>query len=385
MSAIPNTAVPLCDTQASYHSLKAEIEAAVTRVLTSGQAILGPEVAAFEREVAEYCGVKHAVGCSSGSDALLLALAALGVDAGDEVIIPPFTFFATAGAVCRIGATPVFADIDPETFNLDPEDVAQRITPRTRAIIPVHLFGQCADMEPIQRLAESRGLAVIEDACQSFGADYHGSKAGALGDFGCFSFYPTKTLGAFGDGGMVVTNDADAARRMATLRVHGMEPKYEHRLLGWNARLDAIHAAMLRVKLPQVDQYISRRRAAAARYDDLISECELDGVFQRPIESGLGRHTYNQYVVRVAGGYRDEVVRHLKSRQIGCEVYYPKALHLQECLWNLGYVAGDFPVSEEACRSVLALPMFPEISAEQQRRVISECASCMAKSLAAAA
>lgn len=375
MSSNSTRAVPLCDTQASYQSLKDKIDAAVARTLASGQAILGPEVAALEREVAEYCGVQFAVGCSSGSDAILLALAALGIDAGDEVILPPFTFFATAGAVCRTGATPVFADIEPESFNLDPEAIASKITSRTRAIIPVHLFGQCADLEPIRRLAERHHLAIIEDACQAFGADYQGEMAGSIGDIGCFSFYPTKTLGTFGDGGMVVTNDARSSRRIAALRVHGMDPRYHHHLLGWNARLDALHAAILRVKLPHVESWIATRQSIAQRYDDLIEEYGLDGLLQKPLPQGHGRHTFSQYVVRVAGGMRDGLMQHLKSNQIGCEVYYPRPLHLQECLWNLGYAEGDFPVSEEASASVLALPIYPELTPEQQRRVISESAA----------
>lgn len=378
-------AVPLCDTQASYRGLKDKIDNAVARTLGSGQAILGPEVAALEKEVADYCGVKYAIGCSSGSDALLLALVALGIDAGDEVILPPFTFFATAGAVCRTGATPVFADIDPETFNLDAEQVALKITSRTRAIVPVHLFGQCCDMAPLRRLARARNLPIIEDACQSFGADYQGTKAGALGDCACFSFYPTKTLGAFGDGGMVVTNDSGQARRMAALRVHGMARKYHHHLMGWNARLDAVQAALLRVKLPYVDEWITARIRAADRYDALIDEYGLDELVQKPMREELGRHTFNQYVVRVVGNMRDSLMQYLQTQRIGCEVYYPRPLHLQECLWNLGYAEGDFPVSEEASRCVLALPMFPEITAEQQRHVIRTCAGHMLQQTSVAA
>lgn len=367
-------AVPLCDIQASFQRFQPEIETALSRVLASGQVILGPEVAALEEEVAEYCGVRHAVGCSSGSDALLLALAGLGIGAGDEVIMPTFTFFATAGAVRRLGAWPVFVDIDPLTFNIDPGRIEERITDKTKAIIPVHLFGQCADMAPLREIADRYGLALIEDAAQAFGADDRERKAGSIGAAGCFSFYPTKTLGTFGDGGMVVTNDSGYAQRMANLRVHGMETRYHHTSLGWNARLDALHAAILRVKLPHVEGDIARRREAARRYRDLIVDQRLDDFLDRPVERFVARHTFNQYVVKVANGRRDSLMNHFKANGIGCEVYYPRPLHLQECLADLGHREGDFPVSEEMSRCVLALPIFPEITADQQAQVV-ECAA----------
>jgi len=367
--------VPLCDLQAQYRELRAEIEARVTGVLASGQVILGPEVAALEDEIAQYCGVAHGIGCSSGSDALLLALQALELGPGDEVVLPPFTFFATAGAVCRTGARPVFADIDPETWNLDPQKVEAALTPRTRAILVVHLFGQCAEMEPLWRLAERHDLILVEDAAQALGSEYQGKRAGSLGSLGCFSFYPSKNLGAYGDAGMVVTNDAEWAARMACLRVHGMEPKYYHRHLGWNARLDALQAAVLRVKLPHLDRWIEARQAAARRYDGLLDEYRLGGALSRPVVAPERRHTFNQYVVTVAGGQRDGLVRHLRADGIGCEIYYPVPLHLQECLSFLGHCEGDFPVSESASRSVLALPMYPELTAEQQRRVVQSCAA----------
>ena len=366
--------VPLCDLQAQYRLLQPELEARVAQVLASGQVILGPEVAALEEEVARYCGVAHAVGCGSGSDALLLALSALDLGPGDEVILPPFTFFATAGAICRTGARPVFVDIDPDTWNLDPHQVENKITSRTRAILLVHLFGQCADMEPLWRRAERHDILLIEDAAQALGAEYQGKRAGSLGSLGCFSFYPTKNLGAYGDAGMVVTNDPAWAARMACLRVHGMEPKYYHKYLGWNARLDAVQAAILRVKLPHLDRWIEARRAAAARYDALLDEYHLGGFLARPVVRPQRLHTFNQYVVRVANGQRDGLVRHLKSENIGCEIYYPMPLHLQESLAHLGYGEGDFPASEGASRSVLALPMYPELTAEQQRRVVQSCA-----------
>ena len=366
--------VPLCDLQAQYRPLQRDIEARVAQVLASGQVILGPEVAALEAEVAQYCGVAHAVGCASGSDALLLALEALDLGPGDEVLLPPFTFFATAGAICRTGARPVFVDIDPDTWNIDPHQLENKVTPRTRAVLPVHLFGQCADMEPLWRVAERHNLIVIEDAAQALGSEYQGKRAGSLGGLGCFSFYPTKNLGAYGDAGMVVTNDAAWAARMACLRTHGMEPKYFHKYLGWNARLDAVQAAILRVKLPHLDRWIESRRAAARRYDALLDEYHLGDFLTRPAVRPQRLHTFNQYVVRVANGQRDGLARHLKSEGIGYEIYYPVPLHLQECLAFLGHREGDFPASESACRSVLALPMYPELTAEQQRRVIQTCA-----------
>ncbi len=368
-------AVPLCDLQAQYRELRPEIEAAVLRVLASGQAILGPEVAALEREVADYCGAAHAVGCGSGTDALSLALHGLGVGPGDEVILPPFTFFATAGSVVRTGARPVFADIGPETFNIDPAAVERAVTPRTKAVMPVHLYGQCCDMEALWRVAERHGLPIIEDAAQAFGSDYQGKRAGTLGAVACLSFYPTKNLGTYGDAGMVVTNDPEWADRMATLRVHGMKPKYHHPILGWNARIDALHAAILRVKLPHVEAWIGRRQAAAARYDDLIADRGLDGFLTRPVRRPDRRHTFNQYVCRVAGGRRDALVKHFQAEKIGCEVYYPVPLHLQGCLRHLGHRPGEFPVSEAACREVIALPIFPEITPAQQERVVDAVAA----------
>jgi dTDP-4-amino-4,6-dideoxygalactose transaminase len=371
--------VPLCDIQAQYRELQPEFDAALARVLASGQVILGPEVAALEEEVARYCGVAYGVACGSGTDALSLALHALEIGPGDEVILPTFTFFATGGAVCRTGAKPVFVDIDPVTYNLDPCQVESKITPRTRAILPVHLFGQCADMDSLWNIAERHDLVIIEDAAQSLGAEYQGKRAGSLGGLACLSFYPTKNLGGFGDGGMVVTGDPGWAARMACLRVHGMEPKYHHKYLGWNARLDAMQAALLRVKLPHLDGRLEARQAAAKRYDGLIEEHHLGHFLRRPTVRPQRRHTFNQYVVRVAKGERDALVQWLKTERIGCEIYYPVPLHLQECLAHLGYRPGDFPASEEACGCVLALPMFPELTVEQQRRVIGSCAAFLRK------
>ncbi|MCC6417516.1 MAG: DegT/DnrJ/EryC1/StrS family aminotransferase [Gemmataceae bacterium] len=368
-------AVPLCDLLGQYRELEPQIRDALARVLASGQVILGPEVAALEEEVARYCDAAHAVGCASGTDALLLALHALDVGPGDEVILPAFTFFATAGAVCRTGARPVLVDIDPVTYNLDPVQVESKITDRTRAVIPVHLFGQCADMDPLWRLAERHGLALIEDAAQALGAEYRGQRTGTLGAVSCFSFYPSKNLGAYGDAGLTTTNDTSLAARMRRLRVHGMEPKYHHREIGWNARIDTLQAAILRVKLPHLERWTEARRTAARRYDALIEEHRLDGFLTRPATAPQRRHVFNQYVVRVAGGQRDALMKYLHAEKIGCEIYYPIPLHRQECLAYLGHAEGDFPLSEEASRTVLALPMFPELTEEQQRRVLQGCAA----------
>lgn len=379
------TPVPLCDIPTQYRALQGDIDAAVGRVLASGQAILGPEVAAFEQEAAAFCGAAHAVGCGSGTDALVLALHALNIGPGDEVIVPPFTFFATVSSVCRVGATPVFADIDPITFNLDPTQVEAKVTDRTRAIIPVHLFGQCCEMDELNQLAADHGLYVVEDAAQSFGSEYRGRRCGTLGTVAAFSFYPTKNLGTFGDAGMVTTDDPAVDARLRALRVHGSEVKYYHKYLGYNMRLDALHAAILRVKLLHVANWLAAREAAAARYDELIERHHLLGFMRRPPVRADRRHTFNQYVVRVPPTHRDGLVQHLKDAKVGVEVYYPLSLHQQECFRSLDYRAGDFPLSEEAARTVLALPMFPEITAEQQDRVVSVCAAYLSQRLRQAA
>jgi dTDP-4-amino-4,6-dideoxygalactose transaminase len=377
--------VPLCDLGEQFRELEGDLLEAVGRVLRSGQVILGPEVANLEQELAQYCGAGHGVGCGSGTDALLLALHALDIGPGDEVILPPFTFFATVGAICRTGAKPVFADIDPVTCNIDPLQVENKITSNTRAIMVVHLYGQCADMEPLWHIAERHGLPIIEDAAQAIGAEYQSKRAGTLGAIACFSFYPSKNLGAYGDAGMAVTNDPDWASRMACLRVHGMEPKYHHKYIGWNARLDAIHAAMLRVKLPHLDSWIEGRQEAARRYDAMIEENHLNQFLQRPTVQPHCRHVFNQYVVRVKGGERDALVKHLQSERVGCDIYYPIPLHLQPCLGHLGHRPGDFPVSEAASRTVLALPMFPEIRVDQQARVMQSCTNFLRKRVRLAA
>ncbi len=379
--------VPMCDVNAQYRALQPEIDAAVARVLASGLAINGPDVAAFEKETAEFCGAKHAIGCANGTDAILLALAALDIGPGDEVILPPFTFFATLGSVLRCGATPVFADIEPDSFNIDPKEIAKKVTARTKAVIPVHLFGQCAELDAIQAIADQHGFSVIEDAAQSFGAVYRGRRCGSFGAVNCFSFYPSKNLGTLGDAGLVTTNDDRLAKKLLAYRNHGSEVKYYHKYVGWNARLDTLHAAILRVKLPKVDEWIAGRRDAAARYDKLIDGAGLDGFFQRPASLPNRLHTFNQYTVRVTAERRDDLVKFLREGGISCDVYYPLGLHRQECVRHLGHREGEFPIAEEACRTVVSLPIFPEISVEQQRRVVERCSAfaAMGQSLRRAA
>jgi dTDP-4-amino-4,6-dideoxygalactose transaminase len=377
--------IPLCDLAAQMKPIQREIEESVLRVLSSGQVINGPEVDALEREVAEYCRASFGVGCSSGSDALLLALAALDVGPGDEVIIPPFTFFATVGAVVRAGAVPIFADIDPKTYNIDPDQIEAKITSKTKAIIPVHLYGQCAEMEPIERIAAKHNVVIIEDSAQAIGAEYRGRRTGQLGAMSCLSFYPSKNLGTYGDAGLVTTSDPELAKKLKALRNHGSEVKYFHKYLGWNGRIDALHAAILRVKLPYLESWVAGRQAAAKRYDELIQSRKLDGLVQRPTALADRRHVFNQYVLRVANGRRDALVQHFKQQQIGCEIYYPLPLHLQECLAHLGYREGDYPISEDASKSVIALPMFPEITQQQQERVVEAMAACLVNAHRAAA
>ncbi len=360
--------VPLLDLKAQYAPLRDEILAAIARVCDRQRFILGEEVAAFEAEIAAALGVRHAIGVSSGTDALLVSLMALGVGAGDEVVTTAFSFFATAGAIVRVGATPRFVDIDPLTFNLDPSAVERAVTPRTRAILPVHLFGLCAEMDPILDLARRRGLPVIEDACQAIGARYRGRLAGTMGELGCFSFFPSKNLNAFGDAGLVVTNDGELAKRVRRLRVHGSEPKYYHREVGGNFRLDEIQAAVLRVKLPHLERWTDGRRARAARYGELFAEAGVRGLAP-PVEPPGFRHVYHQYVVRARR--RDALREHLGQVGIGTEVYYPVPLPLQECFVDLGYAPGDCPQAEAAAREVLALPIYPELTETQQRLVVS--------------
>lgn len=369
--------IPILDLTRQYDTIKPEIDAAIDRVVASGRFILGPEVKAFEEEVAAYCGVQHAIGVASGTDALLLSLRALGIGPGDKVIVPSFTFFATAGVVHNVGAIPVFADIDPETFNLNPADIRRILESSSpdstdsvvKAIIPVHLYGQPADMDEIIAIAEEYNLYVIEDAAQAIGAEYRARKAGTIGDLGCFSFFPTKNLGAYGDGGMVVTNDGELAERVRILRVHGSKPKYYHHIVGTNSRLDAIQAAILRAKLPHLDDWATARRNIAERYDHLLAEVPGVVTPHRPDDR---THVFHQYTIRVLGGKRDALQHYLKGQGIGTQIYYPLPLHLQECFQPLGYKEGDLPESERASREVLSLPMFPELTDEEQEYVVRE-------------
>ncbi|TWT96743.1 Aminotransferase [Botrimarina colliarenosi] len=362
--------VPLLDINRQNEPLRDEILAAITEVVDTGAFLKGPAVRDLEAEVARLCGVGHAVGCASGTDAILVALMAHGVGPGDEVILPSFTFFATAGCVSRLGATPVFADILPDTFNIDPADIARRITPATKAILPVHLFGQAADMDAINALAAEHGLPVIEDAAQAIGADYHGRPIGSLGSIGCISFYPTKNLGGMGDGGMITTDDAELASRMRILCDHGQEPRYYHHMVGLNSRLDTIQAAALGVKLKRLAGYAAARGRHAARYNEAFDNGAAGAVVTTPVEAPGCSSVWNQYTVRVAEGRRDALQSWLSERKIGAAIYYPVPLHLQNCFADLGYQRGDLPHTERAAEEVLSLPVFPELTAEEQDRVI---------------
>ena len=361
--------VPLLDLKAQHAALREKLRAAVDRVLDSQQFILGPEVRALEEEIARYTTARHAVGCASGSDAVLLALMALDVRAGDEVITSPFTFFATGSAISRVGARPVFVDIEPRTYNLDVNKIEAAITPRTRALMPVHLYGQCAEMGAIMEIAGRHSLPVIEDAAQAIGAMDGGRQAGTFGRIGCFSFYPTKNLGGAGDGGMLTTNDDRLAERLRALRVHGGTTEYLHREVGINSRLDSLQAAVLRVKLPHLDDWSQARRERAVIYSRLFAEADLKFELRTPfVREGAG-HIFHQYVVRVPA-HRDALMKHLQEHGVGTKIYYPVPLHLQECFRDLGYQEGDLPAAERAARETLALPMFPELTFEQQRYVV---------------
>ncbi len=369
MSSTPAApSVPLLDLQAQYRPLRDELLAAVTRVCDSQRCILGDEVAALERELADYLGVAHAVGMSSGTDALIAALMALGVGPGDEVVTPTFSFFASAGSVSRLGATPVFVDIDPRTFNVAVAAVAQAITPRTKAIMPVHLYGQAADMGSLVALAAERGVPIVEDAAQAIGAREGGRSVGSFGQVGCFSFYPTKNLGAFGDGGLVTTNDTATADRLRLLRDHGQQPKYHHGIIGGNFRLDAIQAAVLRVKLPHLGAWTEARRRNAARYHELFAAAGLLDVVTLPHERPDVYHVYNQFVVQVPR--RDELRAFLGARGIGTEIYYPVPFHRQTCFAHLPSAADRFPHADAAADRVLALPIFGELRDDQLQQVV---------------
>ena len=361
--------MPFLDLKAQFVGIRQEVIEAVTRVLESQHFILGPEVEALEREVAARLGIRFAVGCASGSDALLLALVAGGVRADDEVITAPFTFGATAGAIARIGAKPVFADIDPATFNINPSEIEKAITPRTKAIMPVHLFGLMADMDPILEIAANHNLLVIEDAAQAIGATYREREAGTLGTFGCFSFFPSKNLGGAGDGGLVTTNDEEFRDRLRMLRAHGTRKKYEYEILGFNSRLDALQAAILRVKLRHLPEWAQARQRNADQYRALLTEAGVNGKVKAPAVSANYGHVYNQFTVRVSD--RDRLRQFLKGSGISTEVYYPSPLHLERAFKYLGYQAGDYPHAERASAEVLALPIYPELSKRDLETVVS--------------
>jgi dTDP-4-amino-4,6-dideoxygalactose transaminase len=360
--------VPLLDIGAQHAPIRDQLLAAITRVVDSNRFIGGVEVDTLERELADTLGMPHAIGVSSGTDALLVALMALGIGRGDEVITSTFSFFASAGVVSRLGATPVLVDIQAGTFNVDPAAIAAAITPRTRAIMPIHLFGQPADLHPIINTAARAQVPVVEDAAQAIGAEYDGHRVGSFGALGCFSFFPTKNLGALGEGGLVTTGADDLAHRVRMLRNHGMEPKYFHSLIGGNFRLDAIQAAVLRVKLAYLDDWTRRRQQNAARYRAMFAAANLTGVVCLPAEAPSRTHIYNQYVIRVAD--RDRLRAHLDAGGIGTEIYYPVPFHLQECFTSLGYKAGAFPQAEAAAREALALPIYGELTEAQQAAVV---------------
>lgn len=374
--------IPLLDLKAQYAPIREEIRAAMDRVCDAQHFIGGPEVEALEKEVAHYSHAQFGVGVTSGTDALIVALMTIGVKPGDEVITTSYTFFATAGCIHRLGAMPVFVDIDPASYNIDPSLIEAAITAKTRAILPVHLYGQMADMDPIMEVAARHNLFVIEDAAQAIGAEYKGRRAGSIGHFGCFSFFPSKNLGGFGDGGMITTNDPALAHRAKLLRNHGAEPKYYHKLVGGNFRLDALQAAILRIKLRYLDGWTAGRQRNAARYRQLFADANLiaegesaagkNGVIL-PTEAPERRHIHNQFVIRT--DRRDAVMAKLRERKIGCEIYYPVPLHLQECFAELGYVAGDLPHAELAAKETVALPIYAELTEDMQAAVVAAVAA----------
>ena len=380
--------VALLDLKPQYLSLKKELDEAVLRVAESQYFILGPEVQKMEEEFCSYLKCKHAIGVSSGTDALLLALMAINIKPGDEVIVPTYSFFATAGVVSRLNGVPVLTDIDPVTYNLDPDDVKRKVTPKTKAIIPVHLYGQCADMQPVMEIAKKHNLKVIEDGAQAIGAEYKDGKcAGTIGDIGCFSFFPSKNLGCYGDGGLVVTNNNELAHSLRIKRVHGGEPKYYHKVIGGNFRLDALQAAVLRVKLPHLNFWSEKRRENTEKYNSFFIEAGLaeetgkinfddnnkillPKAIYKDINELKNYHIYNQYIIRVQE--RDSLRDFLLKNEIGCEIYYPVPFHQQECFADLGYNDGDFPISETAGATTLALPIYPELSTGQQQFVVDK-------------
>jgi len=363
--AKPHVKVPMLDLSGQNGPLQVAIAKAMDEVIRTNHFVMGPQVETFEKQVAQYLGVKHAIGVSSGTDALLAALMAIGIQPGDEVITTPFTFFASASSVARLNARPVFVDIEPDTFNIDPQLIEEAITKKTRAILPVHLFGQSAEMDPILEIANRHGLTVIEDAAQAIGTKYKGRKVGGIGQIGCFSFYPTKNLGCFGDAGLMTTNDDELAHMCRLMRIHGMEPRYFHKYIGGNFRIDTLQAAVLLVKLPHLEKWHEGRRRNAAFYDRALADLPIVRPAVRPYNYSI----YNQYTVRVPGGKRDALRQHLSSAGIGTDIYYPVPLHAQECFAHLGYREGDLPHSEAAAREVLSLPIYPELTQEQLQHV----------------
>ncbi|MCD6517682.1 MAG: DegT/DnrJ/EryC1/StrS family aminotransferase [Candidatus Aminicenantes bacterium] len=369
--------VPLLDLKAQYASIKEEIRTAVDDVFDSQYFILGPKVKELEQEIARYSEISYALGVSSGTDALLISLMALGIEPGDEVITTPFTFFSTAGVISRLNATPKFVDIDPDTFNMDPEKLESAITHRTKAVIPVHLFGQCADMDPILEVSSKYGLPVIEDAAQSIGAQYKHRKAGSMAEFGVFSFFPSKNLGGAGDGGMVITRESALYDKLQVLRVHGARSKYYHKIVGGNFRLDSLQAAVLLVKLKYLDSWSEKRRKNAALYNRLFAQSGLieRGIIKTPVEAykdsgDRNHHIYNQYTLRTRS--RDKLQEYLKEQGVSTAIYYPLPLHLQECFKDLGYLKGDLPEAEKASGSVISLPVYPELTDEQQEYIVEK-------------
>ena len=374
------TSAPLLDVGRGNAPLKAEIMELISDIYDSGWFVGGPHVKQLEESVAEATGAKFAIGCASGSDALLVALMTLGIGEGDRVICPSFTFFATASAITRLGAEPVFVDIDPATFNLDIQKVEQAITPKTKAIIPVHLFGQCADMTGIMELATKYSLKVVEDCAQSIGATHGGQGSGSFGDVGCFSFYPTKNLGGMGDGGMLTTNDQETADRLRLFANHGMKPRYFHQVIGVNSRLDAIQAAILNVKMKHLNTYASRRQENAANYHRLMKQHGISDLVSAPSSTEGNDHVWNQFTIRITGGQRDAVRSQLAEKNVGSEIYYPIPLHEQACFKYLGYSKGSLPVTEQAAAEVLSLPIFPELTLAEQEYAVESLAEIVVAS-----
>lgn len=376
-----NQPVPFIDLVAQYQTIKDEVKQAVDQVFETQAFVLGSEVTSLETEIASYCDARHAIGCASGTDALVLSLMALGIGEGDEVITSPFTFFATASSIARVGATPVFVDIDPATYNMNVDLVESAITSRTKAIMPVHIFGQCTDMEPLWRMAVRNGLPIIEDACQAIGAEYRGRKAGVLGTVGCFSFFPTKNLGGAGDGGIMTTDDDEIAARLRLLRVHGDAGQYRHVALGLNSRLDALQAAVLRVKLRYLTDWSAARVTNAEMYSKLLRYYQLVDAVEIPVIAADQKHVYNQFTLRIADGRRDEVMQAMRADNIGCAVYYPIPLHMQDCFQHLGCQPGQLPEAERAAAEVLSLPIFPELGMHRLETVVRGLSEALGRSV----